>query len=190
MWRPTHSVIIHFAPANRRRWIIAVVSRRRHRPSRWRIIVWVTGITGRVRITSRGILFTIRGILAAVGRWGCIITRRMDSIDQRTVASRAVASRSVYDMIGTFSSPVTHLATLETCTRISTEFCKTSSATRYFHTDFIAHKITFIVLGNTFLGRFASVEFHETIANFQFNIDNITYFSEATLKVLLTSVFG
>jgi hypothetical protein len=54
----------------------AVVSRRRHRPSRWRVIVWVTGITRRGRITSRGILFMIRGILTTVG--GCIITQRMD----------------------------------------------------------------------------------------------------------------
>ena len=146
-------------------------------------------------------------------------------------------------MIGTFSGPfkstlgrrneesssspgpVTHLATLETCTRISTEFCKTSAATRYFHTDFIAHEEAFVVLGNTFFGRFATVKFLERMrlrqcprylsrrpttkpyptleeANqimscakswgyvLQFNVDNITYFSKTTLKVLLTSVFG
>jgi len=73
MWRPTHSVIIYFTPVNRRQWIIAVVriSQRRHRPSRQRIIVWVTGIMGRGQITSRGILFMIRGILTTVG--SCII---------------------------------------------------------------------------------------------------------------------
>jgi len=92
-WRPTHSVIIYIAPANRGRWIVAVISRR-HRPSRWRIIVRVTGITRRGRISSRRILFTIRRILAAMGRGGCIVTRRMNSIDQRTVSRRAVASRS------------------------------------------------------------------------------------------------
>jgi hypothetical protein len=80
-WRPAHSVVVYIAPANRGRCIIAVVSRRRRRPSRWRIIVWVTTITGRRRITSRGILFTIRRILAAMGRGCCIVTRRMNSID-------------------------------------------------------------------------------------------------------------
>jgi hypothetical protein len=189
-WRPTHSVIIYIAPANRGRRIIAVVSRRRYRPSGWRIIVWVTRITGRGRITSRRVLFTIRRILPAMGRGCCIVTRRMNSIDQRTVARRAVASRSVYNVIGTFSGPVTHLAALETCTRIPTEFCKTSSTTRYFHTDFIAHEKPFIIFGDTFLGRFATLEFHETIPYFQFNVDNTAYFSETTLKVLLTSVFG
>jgi hypothetical protein len=93
-WRPAHSVVVYITPANRGGWIIAVVSRRGHRPSRWRIIVWVTSITGRGWITSRGILFTIRRILAAMGRGCCKVTRRMDSIDQRTVTRRAVASRS------------------------------------------------------------------------------------------------
>jgi hypothetical protein len=56
---------------------------------------------------------------------------------------------------------MTHLATLKTGTRIPTKFCKTSSATGYFHTDFIAHKKTFVILGNTFLSRFTTVEFLE-----------------------------
>jgi hypothetical protein len=57
--------------------------------------------------------------------------------------------------------PVAHLATLKTSTGIPTKFCKSSSTTRYFHTDFIAHKITFVILGDTFLCRFATVEFLE-----------------------------
>jgi hypothetical protein len=93
-WRPTHSVIIYVTPANRGRCIIAVVSRRRHRPSRWRVIVWVTGITGRWRVTSGRVLFTIRRILSAMRMGGCIVTRRVNSIDQRAVTRRAVASRS------------------------------------------------------------------------------------------------
>jgi hypothetical protein len=121
----------------------------------------------------------------------------MNSIDQRTVARRAVASRSAGELSvrGTWQKglrrltvqrdwdilwnvqinawgeeklnsssspgPVTHLAALETCTRIPTEFCKTSSTTRYFHTDFIAHEKPFIIFGDTFLGRFATLEFLE-----------------------------
>jgi hypothetical protein len=93
-WRPTHSVIIYIASANRGWWIVTIVSRRRHRPSRWRIIVWVTSITGSGWITSRRVLFTVRRILAAMGRGCCVVTRRVNSIDQRTVTRRAVASRS------------------------------------------------------------------------------------------------
>jgi hypothetical protein len=93
-WRPAHSVIIYITPANRGWGIFAIVSRRRHRPPRWRIIVWATSITGRGWITSRRVLFTIRRILAALGRRCCIVTRGMNSIDQRTVGRRAVASRS------------------------------------------------------------------------------------------------
>ncbi len=131
-----------------------------------------------------------------MGRGGCIVTRRMNSIDQRTVSRRAVASRSAkylsvrgmlqkknirltvrrdWDILcdvqvsawaekilnRSSPGPVTHLATLETRTRISTEFCKTSSATRYFDTNFIAHKEAFIIFGNTFLGRLATVKFLE-----------------------------
>lgn len=55
--------------------------------------------------------------------------------------------------------PVTHLATLETCTRISTEFCKSSPTTGDFHTDFVAHKKPFVVFCNTFLGRFSTIKF-------------------------------
>ena len=76
------------------------------------------------------------------------------NVQVNTAGGRNVASSSS-------PSPVTHLATLETCTRISTEFCKTSYAMRYFHADFIAHKEAFIILGNTFLGRFATVKFLE-----------------------------
>jgi len=57
---------------------------------------------------------------------------------------------------------MTHLATLETCTRISTEFCETSPTTGNFHTNFIAHKEAFVVLRNTFLGRFSTVKFLKT----------------------------
>lgn len=121
-------------------------------------------------------------------------------------------------------SPVTHLATLETCTRVSTEFCKSSPTTGDFNTDFVAHKKAFVILCNTFLGRFSTVKFlkenetssipsqtyqdtyHKAIPNsggsrsvrvqlhclkdvLQFDVDNIAYFSETTLKVLLTCVF-
>ena len=54
---------------------------------------------------------------------------------------------------------MTHLATLETCTRISTEFCESSPATGDFNTDFVTHKKAFVVLCNTFLGRFSAVKF-------------------------------
>jgi hypothetical protein len=93
-WRPTHSVIIYITPASLGRRIFAIISRRRYRPSRWRIIVWVTTITGRGWITSRRVLFTIRRILAILGRGGGVVTRGMNSINQRTISRRAVASRS------------------------------------------------------------------------------------------------
>jgi hypothetical protein len=54
---------------------------------------------------------------------------------------------------------MTHLATLETCAWISAEFGETASATGDFHANFIAHEEPFIVLCNTFLGRFSTVKF-------------------------------
>jgi hypothetical protein len=118
---------------------------------------------------------------------------------------------------------VAHLAALEACTWIPTEFCETSSAARYFHADFVAHKEAFIIFSDALLCRFSTVKFlektetrrspktikdtnHETISHsarsksgregiqhggdvLQFDVDDIPYFAETTLKVLLTSIF-
>jgi hypothetical protein len=54
---------------------------------------------------------------------------------------------------------VAHLAALEACTWIPTEFCETSSAARYFHADFVAHKEAFIIFSDALLCRFSTVKF-------------------------------
>jgi hypothetical protein len=41
-----------------------------------------------------------------------------------------------------------------------------------------------------FFGSLTILKLHETISNFEFNIENVSYFSETTLQVLLTCVFG
>jgi hypothetical protein len=55
-------------------------------------------------------------------------------------------------------SPMTHLATLEACSWVTLVFLR-STTTRYFYPDLVAHKVTFIVLGNTLFGSLAVLKF-------------------------------
>lgn len=54
---------------------------------------------------------------------------------------------------------MSHLATSETRPGFTVEFCRAATSVRELNFDFIAHKMTFIVFGNTLLGGFTTVEF-------------------------------
>lgn len=54
-----------------------------------------------------------------------------------------------------------------------------------FHSYFVAHKVPFVVFGNTFFGSLAAVKFDKTITDFQFNMCDPSNLSKTTLKILL-----
>lgn len=56
-------------------------------------------------------------------------------------------------------SPVTHLATFETCSRVAAILCSSSTSMRDFNTYLISHEVTLVVLGDTLFCSFACIEF-------------------------------
>lgn len=54
---------------------------------------------------------------------------------------------------------MSHLTTSETRTGVAIEFSRTTTSMGELNFDFVAHKMTFIVLSNALLGGFATIEF-------------------------------
>jgi len=46
-----------------------------------------------------------------------------------------------------------------------------------------------VVFGHTFFSSFTTLELNEAISNFEFDVNNISYFAETALEVLLTCMF-
>jgi hypothetical protein len=46
-----------------------------------------------------------------------------------------------------------------------------------------------VVFGHTFFSSLTTLELNEAISNFEFDINNISYFAETALEVLLTCMF-
>lgn len=99
-----------------------------------------------------------------------------------------VASTRALRLIGAFSRPMTLLTAPEASTRFTGVLCSAPATMGQLNADLLAHEITFMVFGNTFLGGFTLIEFHKAIANLEFNIDNLSNLAKAVLQVFLPSV--
>ena len=103
-------------------------------------------------------------------------------------------------------SPVTLLAAFEASAGFAVVFCSPPTTVGEFHSNFVAHEESFVVLGDALLGSFLTLEFHEAITEptlrvrklkevsggpvnvLEFDVENRSNFTKAALQILFSSV--
>lgn len=80
---------------------------------------------------------------------------------------------------------MTNFTASEACAGIVRAPGSASATVGKLHSYFVAHKVTFIIFGNTFFGSLTAVKFDKTVTDFQFDVCDPSNLSKTTLKVLL-----
>jgi len=76
------------------------------------------------------------------------------------------AALRTWGRVRAFSRPMTHIPALKTGSWVPGVFRGSSAAVGKLHTNFVAHEMAFVILGDTFFRSLAAIEFHEAISDF------------------------